>query len=243
MKESIPKIVHYCWFGKKEKPELIKRCIKSWREVLVDYEIKEWNEDNFDLSINNYVKEAYKTGKYAFVSDYVRIHSLYHYGGIYLDTDVEVFKSFDDLLHHDSFWGFEQANYIATSTIGAKKQHPFIKTFVDSYKNLDFIQSDGQLNEKTNVAIVTELLEKKGLKRSGTYQEIKGCGAFFSQDYFSPYDYINCYTMKTKNTYAMHHFYKSWLPVQTRVKSNIKKVLVKIIGRDILIKLRSNFKV
>lgn len=126
--ENIPKIIHYCWFGRKEKPELIKKCIKSWNEVLVDYEIIEWNEENFKLN-NDFVKEAYQAGKYAFVSDYVRLHALYHYGGIYLDTDVEVYKPFDLFLQHDSFWGFEQGNYIATSTMGAKKIIPLSKVF------------------------------------------------------------------------------------------------------------------
>lgn len=239
--ERIPKIIHYCWFGKKEKPELIKKCIKSWKEILTDYEIIEWNEENFDLSMNNYVQEAYQVSKFAFVSDFVRIYSLYHYGGIYLDTDVEVFKSFDNLLHHDAFWGFEQENFIATSTIGAKKHHPFIKSFLDTYQNLDFIHFDGSFNEMTNVSMITDILEKKGLNREGVYQEIKGCGAFFPQEYFSPYDYINCRTLKTENTYAMHHFYKSWLPIKDRMKSKIKVGLAKIIGGENIARIRMIF--
>ena len=104
----IPKTIHYCWFGRGEKPEIVKKCIDTWKDKLSDYEIIEWNEDNFDINQNDYVKEAYKAKKFAFVSDYVRVYALYNYGGIYLDTDVEVFKSFDDVLDNESFWGFEQ---------------------------------------------------------------------------------------------------------------------------------------
>ena len=113
---KIPKIIHYCWFGRGEKPEIVKRCINSWKENLKDYEIIEWNENNFDININNYVKEAYENKKYAFVSDYVRVYALYNMGGIYFDTDVEVFKSLDEFLQEDSFWGFEEKDYIATRT-------------------------------------------------------------------------------------------------------------------------------
>ncbi|MEH7419501.1 capsular polysaccharide synthesis protein, partial [Neobacillus drentensis] len=116
IKNVIPKTIHYCWFGEKEKPELVKKCLNSWKETLPDYQIIEWNEKNFDINANKYVKEAYQSGKFAFVSDYVRVFVLYRFGGIYLDTDVEVFKPFDIFLHHSSFWGFEQENYIATST-------------------------------------------------------------------------------------------------------------------------------
>lgn len=103
--QRISKIIHYCWFGGKEKPDIVKKCLYSWHEHLSGYEIIEWNEENFDVHCHTYVKEAYESRKFAFVSDYVRVYALYHFGGIYLDTDVEVFKPFDDLLHHESFWG------------------------------------------------------------------------------------------------------------------------------------------
>lgn len=105
---TIPKIIHYCWFGGKEKPDIVKRCLASWRNHLTDYQFIEWNEINFDINRNVYVKQAYEAGKFAFVSDYARVFALFHFGGIYLDTDVEVFKSFDDLLHHESFWGLSR---------------------------------------------------------------------------------------------------------------------------------------
>ncbi|CAG9613767.1 hypothetical protein BACCIP111899_02986 [Bacillus rhizoplanae] len=236
--EKIPRIIHYCWFGEKEKPDIVKRCIDSWERNLSEYEIKEWNENNFDINCNSYVREAYKFRKFAFVSDYVRVYALYKFGGIYLDTDVEVFRPFDNMLHHDSFWGFEQENYIATSTIGAAKGNKLIKIFLDSYEEKNFMKADGSHDDLTNVAIVTELLKNIGLKMNGEYQEIEDIGAFYPQTYFSPYDYINCRKFITKNTYAMHHFYKSWLPLKVRIKSKIKLTLSKIIGGDNIAKIR-----
>lgn len=224
----IPKIIHYCWFGKKEKPKLINKCIESWQKVLVDYEIIEWNEDNFDISVNEFIKEAYECGKFAFVSDYVRVHALYYYGGIYMDTDVEVFKSFNDFLHHDSFWGFELNDYIATSTIGTKKHHPFIKKFLNEYHNKNFIESDGRLNQVTNVSIVTKMLEKNGLVRNGKLQEIEGIGFFYPQDYFSSYDYIDYRKLKTERSYAMHHFTGSWLPKKNKIKIRINNKIIRL---------------
>ncbi|MGE6552400.1 glycosyltransferase family 32 protein [Bacillus mycoides] len=239
--ESIPRIVHYCWFGGKEKPDIVKRCIDSWNEILSEYEIREWNEDNFNIDCNSYVREAYELKKFAFVSDYVRVHALYNFGGIYLDTDVEVFKSFDDLLYHNSFWGFEQENYIATSTIGAAKGNELMKRFLDSYEKKNFMKEDGNYDDLTNVAIVTEILKDIGLKTNGEYQEIEGTGAFYPQTYFSPYDYINCRKFITKNTYAIHHFYKSWLPPKARFKSNIKIIVSKVIGGENIARIRKIF--
>lgn len=235
---KIPSIIHYCWFGGGEKPEIVQKCIDSWKKNLPEYEIIEWNEENFDIECNLYVKEAYNAKKFAFVSDYVRVYVLYKFGGIYLDTDVEVFKPFDNMLHHDSFWGFEQENYIATSTIGAMKGNKLIKTFLDSYEGKEFIKEDGNHDELTNVAIVTNILKNAGLKLNGEYQEISGMGAFYPQTYFSPYDYINCRKFITENTYAMHHFYKSWLPPKVRIKGNIKLILAKIIGGNNIARLR-----
>jgi hypothetical protein len=235
---KIPKLIHYCWFGGKDKPHIVNKCIISWNKYLPDYKIMEWNEENFDIHSNSYVKEAYASRKFAFVSDYVRVHALYYYGGIYLDTDVEVFKSFDDFLLHDTFWGFEQENFIATSTIGSAKGNPLIKVFLDEYKDKSFINEDGSLNELTNVALVTKILKEIGLKTDGQFQVIKDIGAFYPQTYFSPYDYINCRRFITENTYALHHFYKSWLPFRTRVKTNCKAALAKMVGGDNILKLR-----
>ena len=229
--DNIPKLVHYCWFGKKEKPKIIKKCIESWKSILNEYEIIEWNEETFDINSNEFVRQAYDKGMFAFVSDYVRVFALYNYGGIYMDTDVEVLRQFsEDILRNDSFWGFEEKNFIATSTIGAKAGNRLIKNFLDSYKDKNFIKYDGSMDTLTNVSIVSEIVKKLGVKLDGTFQKIEGIATFYPQDYFSPYDYINCYSKKTENTYTIHHYYKSWLPYSIRIKTNIKKIIAKCIG-------------
>ena len=239
-KNTIPNIIHYCWFGKREKPIIVKKCIKSWEEKLKEYKIIEWNEENFDIDSNIFIRQAYDCGKFAFVSDYVRVYALYNYGGIYLDTDVEVYKKFTDtILNNSSFWGFEEKNFIATSTIGATKGNKLIKQFLDSYDNKDFLKEDGTINALTNVVIVSEILRKLGIKLDGSYQEVKDLATIYPQEYFSPYDYINCYSKETENTYTIHHYYKSWLPMSARFKTSIKKFGAKIIGGKNIAKMRN----
>lgn len=236
--KDIPKIVHYCWFGGGAKPRIVNRCMESWRKHMKDYVIMEWNEGNFDLDSSPYVQEAYKMKKFAFVSDYVRIHALYHYGGIYLDTDVEVLKPFDDMLHHASFWGFEQGDYIATSTIGAVQGHPLIHTYLESYRNKRFLNEDGSLNTLTNVASVTKLMQQYGLQRNGLRQDLQQLAAIYPQSFFSPYDYIHCTMLQTADTYAVHHFYKSWLPMRVRLKGAAKKAMSAMFGGGAVARLR-----
>ncbi|MES7204568.1 glycosyltransferase, partial [Cutibacterium acnes] len=207
----IPKTIHYCWFGQKDKPDIVKRCMETWHQQLTDYRMVEWNEDNFDVEVIPYVQEAYEHGKFAFVSDYARVHALYHEGGIYLDTDVEVFQSFDPLLHHDSFWGYEQGNFIATSTIGAKPKNVLIERFLSTYERRSFLKPDGTYDSLTNVAVVTDIMKKFGFRSDGSYQEVDGVGVCYPQPYFSPYDYINCRNLTTDETFTLHHFHKSWL--------------------------------
>lgn len=239
MVNTIPKIIHYCWFGRGEKPDIVNKCIQSWKNILIDYEIIEWNEDNFDINCNKYVKEAYDNKKFAFVSDYVRVYALYNIGGIYLDTDTEVFKTLDEFLYEDSFWGFEEKNYIATSTIGAKKGNQLIKMFLDFYEGKSFTETSKSIQTSTNVQIVTNIFKRSGFKMNGEKQTIEYMGTIYPQDYFSPYDYINHYDKRTENTYTIHHFYKSWISSKDRIKSNIKKALSKTIGGRNIAKIRS----
>lgn len=239
MQSKIPKIIHYCWFGRGEKPKIVKRCIQSWKNVLIDYEIIEWNEENFDINSNKYVKEAYENKKYAFVSDYVRVKTLYNMGGIYLDTDVEVYKSLDEFLEEESFWGFEEKSYIATSTIGAKPKNELIKQFLDFYEGKSYIEMAKDLETSTNVQIVTRIFKEIGFKMNGEKQTIDNIGTIYPQEYFSPYDYINYYNKKTDKTYTMHHFYKSWVSPKDKMKSSIKKVLSKVIGGKNIARIRA----
>lgn len=236
--QKIPKIVHYCWFGNNEKPPIVEKCIRSWKKHLSDYEFIEWNESNVDLQQNRYAQEAYQLKKFAFVSDYVRVKALYEYGGIYLDTDVEVYKSFNDLLHQESFWGFEQENYIATSTIGAAPNNKLISEFLKLYRNRAFINKDGRLNDLTNVAMITKMLEGYGLVRNGKFQMIQSVATVYPQTFFSPFDYINCRKLNTTDTYTIHHFYKSWLPWDARVKGNLKLIVASLIGGNNIARIR-----
>ncbi|GAF66996.1 glycosyl transferase [Bacillus sp. TS-2] len=234
----IPKIIHYCWFGSQEKPKMVQQCMDSWKKQLPTYQFKEWNEENFNINVNQYVSQAYAAKKFAFVSDYVRVYALYHEGGIYLDTDVEVFQSFDPLLKHHSFWGFEQEHFIATSTIGSVKGNQWFKAFLDMYDRMPFLLNDGSYNELTNVALITKKLEEEGLVRDGQFQELKDIGVFYPQEYFSPYDYINCRNLSSEKTYTLHHFHKSWLPLTARLKGNIKKTAAKWIGGENIKRIR-----
>lgn len=236
-KSNIPKIIHYCWFGKKNMPNKMKKCIESWHKYLSDYEFIEWNESNFDINCNKYVKQAYESGKFAYVSDFARIKALYEYGGIYMDTDVKVFKSFNDLLNNDCVLGFEQEEYIATSFIAVKQNHPLIKQFIDKYENVNFYTKDNSIDLTTNVRKLTEILEEKGLKRNGQYQIIDNI-SIYPQEYFSPYDYGNCLRGNTSNTYCEHLFLVSWLPWSVKIKKVIKKICVHIIGKENMNRIR-----
>ena len=159
---AIPKIVHYCWFGGKEKPDDVKKCIKSWKQHLSDYRFMEWNEKNFDINNLQYTKEAYHAKKYAFVSDVARIEALYQYGGIYMDTDVEVLKPFNSLLDAKCLLGMEEKEYVATSFMAFEKGHSLVKEFIDLYKNISFYDQNGKIIAGTNVEKLTKMLLKKG---------------------------------------------------------------------------------
>ena len=155
----IPKIIHYCWFGKGEKSTQVKKCIESWNRILIDYQIIEWNEENFDVGVNAYTKQAYENKKYAFVSDVARLYALLNYGGIYLDTDVEVYRSFDEILEHRCVFGFEYKNWIATSFLAAEKDHPLIQEFFKQYENISFGLNKTNFNMETNVEKITRFAE------------------------------------------------------------------------------------
>ena len=210
MENKIPKVIHYCWFGRGKLPKLAKKCIKSWKKYLPDYEIKEWNEDNFDINSNQYVREAYEAKKYAFVSDYVRLYALYNYGGIYMDTDVEVIKSLDEFLIHEAFSGFESPKDIPTGIMGCIKGHRLFKEFLGYYNDRSFINEDGSFDQTTNVAIMTKICEKYGLIKNNQLQTINGF-TIYPKTYFCPLNYNNKENDFTDNTYTIHHFSGSWI--------------------------------
>ena len=207
----IPKRIHYCWFGRNEKPELAVKCIESWKKYLPDYEIKEWNEDNFDVSMNTYVKQAYETRKYAFVTDYVRLYALYNEGGVYMDTDVEVLKSYDPFLSHNAFSGFENNGYVPTGMMAAEKGSLWAKELLDDYNDRSFINTDGSLDLTTNTATITDYMIRKGLIRNNTFQDFPGLCTMYPSEYFCPKDHATGEIKITSNTVCIHHFAGSWL--------------------------------
>jgi len=235
---EIPKIIHYCWFGHNPKPKSFLKYIEGWKKNLPEYEIMEWNEGNFDVNICTYTKEAYEAKKYAFVSDYARLLALYNHGGIYLDTDVEVFKDLKPLLNiADCIFGFEEKEYVATSTMLAKPKQVFIKQFLNSYHQRHFVNDDKSLDMKTNVEVLTEMLSVEGLVCDGTSQTIDVASSaivVLPQEYLSPYDYINCYDKLTDNSYTKHHFEISWGKRSEWINKKIKTVITRYLGPNFL---------
>lgn len=237
----IPKIIHYCWFGKTEKPDNIKKCIESWKEKCPEYSFIEWNEDNFDLDSFDYCIEAYAEKKYAFVSDVARAKALYEMGGIYLDTDVTVLQPFDKILNNSVVLGFEEGNYVATSFMATAPLQSLFRDFVNHYQNIHFVNDDGSYNAGTNVVQLTKMLVDRGMIRNNTYQLIHENIAVYPREFFSPYDYINCVYEITDSSICVHHFFVSWMSWRSRAKKKAKSILVKIVGKKMLIQLRNTF--
>ena len=227
----IPKRIHYCWFGKSEKPKLALRCIESWKKYCPDYELVEWNEDNFDTKYNSYVKQAYDYKKYAFVSDYVRLFAMYNFGGIYMDTDVEVVKPLDEFLMQQAFSGFELPEYVPTGIMGCHKGLVLFEEFLNYYSDKMFIDDHGNLDMTTNTSIITKILENYGLKKDNSYQVIQEL-ALYPRDYFCPYDDATGELLRTQNTHAVHWFSKSWIEPKYRVRSRITRVFHRLFGND-----------
>lgn len=205
----IPKKIHYCWFGGNPLPESVRQYIASWKKFCPDYEIVEWNECNFNVECNAYVKEAYQAQKWAFVSDVARLYALTNYGGIYLDTDVEIIRSLDSLLQYPAVVGFETNDRLSTAFMACEEGNPLFLEFQKQYENQHFLRTDGSYNLTTNVARLTDLCATYGLKKDGTRQTLNSV-AVFPRDYFSPKDMDTKELHQTTNTYAIHFFDGSW---------------------------------
>jgi len=206
----IPKRIHYIWFGRNELGELQKRCISSWKRCLPDYEIIRWDESNFDISENKYCKEAYEQNKWAFASDYARLWVLVNYGGIYMDTDVEVISSFDPFLEHEAFSGFESGTMISTGVMASEAHHPLFTELLEGYRERRFINADGSLNVMTNVHYITEACRKYGFQQNNRLQTVGGL-TLYPEDFFCPKDNDSSAISTTANTVAIHHFEGSWM--------------------------------
>lgn len=198
----IPKKIHYCWFGNKEKPSEFKQYLETWRKILPDYEIKEWNESNFDLNCCNYCREAYLTGNYAHVSDVCRINALLTEGGIYLDTDVEILKSFDPYLNLKAFAGLEFDGRIGTAVIGSEAGLPWLKTFMDYYRRTHFINVWGHTVRTPNTKILATVI------MPSLSQDDRP--TIYPVDYFSTMNYADGTSLATSHTVAVHHYAASW---------------------------------
>lgn len=219
----IPKIIHYCWFGGNEKSRLIKKCIKSWEKYCPDYQIVEWNEGNFDINCCDYIREAYESEKWAFVTDYVRLKVLYSYGGIYLDTDVELIKSLDDFLDLEAFMGIEQEperekQEVATGlATGSRAGHPILLEMMQDYESAHFKKEDGNFDITTCTVRNTKILAKYGFNYKNEKQVVGGI-VIFPWEYFCPMYRETHVIHKTKNTVAIHHYGLSWTPIENQIE-------------------------
>jgi len=229
----IPKIIHYCWFGHGEMPELTQRCIASWHKYMPDWEYKLWNEDNFDVNLVHYTKEAYEAKKYAFVSDYVRLWALYNEGGLYMDVDFEVYKPFDDLMHQKAFAGFEGSKHLPVmmGVVASRAGGIWVKEMLDAYQNRHFIRPDGSLDMTTNVQFITAIMSKNGFVQDGKEQYYKDLHVF-PVVFFSPRHTTGEY-IRTDNTYCEHLGLGSW----AETGGGWKTVVGRIVGPKTMTRL------
>lgn len=206
----IPKIIHYCWFGKAEKPLSVEKCISSWKKFCPNYQIIEWNESNFNVNFNSFTQKAYQAKKYAFVSDVARLYALVTQGGIYMDTDVEMLKGIDDFIKSNGgITCFQsESNAVSTGLLICEKGFPLFKEFLSSYDHRHF-QQEGTYSMIPNTALLTNLCVSYGLKLNNCTQTIKGL-TVLPREYFSPKNPITKEIKITENTYVIHYFDSSW---------------------------------
>lgn len=220
---KIPKVIHYCWFGKKPLPDSAKKCIASWEKFFPDYKIKEWNEQNFNINCCNYVREAYDAGKWAFVSDYARFWILYHEGGLYFDTDVEIIKDMEPIINRGAFMGCETIDKCAPGLgLGVNPGLGLYKEILDYYENIHFMSD---LNHpETVVDHTTKILREYGWKGNGEVEQVAGI-TIYPPDYLCPMDYRTGKIRITENTYSIHWYTASWQSKYSRVKTKIQHLL------------------
>ena len=230
----IPKKIHYCWFGRNPKPQLAQRCIASWKKYCPDYEIIEWNEDNFDVNRNGYTKMCYEQKKYAFLSDYVRLLVVHDHGGVYFDTDVEILGPIDDLLDHEAFWGFEDDAHVNTGIgFGCEAGHRVIRAMVAEY---DFLL-DGTQGTRGCPELNTAALVKLGLELDGKNQQVAGA-RILSADYMNPFNPATGVLQKTENTRSVHWYSAAWLSPWRRLRTRLMRPVHRIFGVDVFRRFR-----
>lgn len=234
----IPKKIHYCWFGGNELPPLAIKCIQSWRKYCPDFEIIEWNENNFDVNSCDYIKEAYSAKKWAFVSDYARFYILYHEGGVYFDTDVELIRPLDSLLKEGPFMGFENEHKVNPGLgLAACKGNAIYGKVLDFYQNAHFLQEDGMLNLTTIVDYTTDILIEHGLKEGIDPQKIDDI-IIYPKEYFNPMDMDSGKIRITSNTVSIHHYAASWVDDYSRFRGKLYQRITSIFGKNVAEKIR-----
>lgn len=241
----IPKIIHYCWFGRNSLPKNAIKCINSWKKYFPGYEIKEWNEDNFDFNCCAYVKEAYHAKKWAFVSDYARFWILYNYGGLYFDTDVEVIKDMSDIIKEGSFMGCEATDKIVPGLglgvnpglgLGVNPGLGLYKEILENYQESHFLNSDGSNNYETVVNRTTKILKKHGFKDCNSIQKIADI-TIYPTEYFCPLDYATGKLEITENSRSIHWYDASWLDERMKKRKTRSEIIRNTIDGKVGIQL------
>ena len=235
----IPKIIHLCWLSGDPYPTKIAKCLASWKKYLPDYEVMLWDTNRFDLESSIWVKQAFEKKKYAFAADYIRFYALYNYGGIYLDSDVEVLKSFDDLLDLPYFIGAEKAQTPEAAIIGAEKGCDWIKQCLDYYENRCFIKEDGSLDIKKLPEIMVEQISKFKLLRVLSLNDSLNIRKLdmqnevleFNDAFFSPKVFDSREVEITPYTYAIHHYQNSWFSPKAKAYYRSRAFFVKFLGQ------------
>lgn len=247
----LPKVIHYCWFGRNPLPKSAIKCINSWKKFFPDYEIREWNEDNFDVNIIPYTREAYSVNKYAFVSDYARFWILYHYGGLYFDTDVEVIRDMTDIVGAGPFMGCESKfNPKAKDEdvdinpglgIGAVANLDVYREILDYYSTLHFINPDRTFNVVTVVKHTSRVLCRHGLRNVPAVQTVAGIN-IYPYDYFNPFDNATGKMMKTANTRSIHWYSMTWIENKNPIRTFATRLIHRVFGVNSLAWLKALLK-
>jgi len=221
----IPKIIHYCWFGGSPLPKDALECIASWKRYHPDYEIKEWNENNFNVHMIPFMSEAYSANKYAYVSDYARLWVLYNYGGVYFDTDVEVIRPLDDIFSMGSFMGIEKCTRENVNGVqiaiglgfASQKGDRILKEIMDFYETHHYIYPDGHMEQIPIVPITTDVLARHGFDRQNRLQKI-GDFTIYPWDFFCPIEFLSSKLDITSNTRTIHHYTATWMSWTDKLK-------------------------
>lgn len=228
----IPKIIHYCWFGKKEKPATVRKTIDSWQFHLPEYQLKEWNEENFPIDTYLYAQQAYEKGKMAFVSDVARVAALSKYGGVYLDTDIEIKKDFSELLLNKKVvLGFENSGrHVMTAFMASERQHPLWSELLAEYQTKSFVKSNEELDMTPNTHIITSLLLTKELQLKNEIQQLSQDIWVYPENYFSAYNFKYMEDISDFNTFTIHHCNATWMPPKNRFRFFVKRNLIRVLG-------------